>query len=264
MDVTIAAAHDSPGGRLPSVLFDLDGTLVDPAGGITGGIAHALAAVGLPVPGDDALSAMIGPKLADALVSIAGVPQERVPEVIDAYRGWYASTGMDMSRVYPGVRELLAGLRAGGHRLAVATQKPEPLANRLLAHHGIDTCFDVIRGSHADEMLMPGEPGYRADKSEIIASALADISPLAAPCGAPNTGPGTVPEAVMVGDRHQDVNGARSNGLDCIGVSWGFAPDGELAAAGAAAVVQTAAELGQLLGLYAGRDAAREAVHGAV
>lgn len=264
MDVTITAAHDSPGGRLPSVLFDLDGTLVDPAGGITGGMAHALAAVGLPVPGDDALSAMIGPKLADALVSIAGVPQERVPEVIDAYRSWYATTGMDMSRVYPGVRELLAELKARGHRLAVATQKPEPLANALLAHHGINHCFDVIRGSHADETLMPGEPGYRAGKSEIIASALAGVSTLAGLGSSPNAVPGTVREAVMVGDRHQDVHGARSNGLDCIGVSWGFAPDGELAAAGAAAVVHSAAELGELLGLAAGPVAGREAVHGAV
>ncbi|MCU6480868.1 HAD hydrolase-like protein [Arthrobacter sp. A2-55] len=68
----------------------------------------------------------------------------------------------------------------------------------------------------------------------------------------------------MVGDRHQDVHGARSNGLDCIGVSWGFAPDGELAAAGAAAVVHSAAELGELLGLAAGPVAGREAVHGAV
>lgn len=240
-------------GPVPAVLFDLDGTLVDPAGGITGGIEHALRVMDLRVPGPDVLDRMVGPKLADGLVGIVGVPETLVSGVIAAYRNWYSLRGMAMSRVYPGVKELLVQLRADGVQLAVATQKPEPLARTLLAHHGLADSFDVIRGSHADESLMPGAPGYRADKTEIIASALEGLA-----------GPG---RAIMVGDRHQDVHGARANGLDCIGVAWGFAPEGELEAAGVAGVVHTAEELLQALAReLAGPTAAaaREAADGAV
>ena len=64
--------------------------------------------------------------------------------------------------------------------------------------------------------------------TSLIAAALGDLS---------------TQHAVMVGDRAQDVAGAIANGLDCIGVSWGFAPDGELENAGAVAVVDNAADL---------------------
>lgn len=236
-----------------AVLFDLDGTLVDPAGGITGGIAYALAAMDLPVPGVEVLNSVIGPKLADALVNLLGVPADRVADVIGAYRGWYAKEGMDMSVVYPGIEELLAQLRDRGVHLAVATQKPEPLAKTLLAHHGIAGYFHTIRGSHSDETLKPGDAGYRPGKSEIIAAALADLAALEDVTVGEDQ---TALDAVMVGDRHQDVHGAAKNGLGCIGVGWGFAADGELAAAGVSAVVQSTGELFHVL---AGEDA-----HGAV
>lgn len=243
MDVNIAAPPVNGGKTATAVLFDLDGTLVDPAGGITQGIEYALGIMDLPSPGLDALNAMVGPKLADALVSIAGVPLETVPGVIAAYRGWYVREGMAMSVLYPGIKDLLTRLQDAGVPLAVATQKPEPLAKTLLARHGIDQHFSVIKGSHADETLMPGQPGYRAGKSEIIAAALVELSELDDLAD----GTGGKSGAVMVGDRHQDVRGAHSNGLECIGVSWGFAEEGELSAAGAAAVVHSTDELAQEL-----------------
>lgn len=243
------------------VLFDLDGTLVDPAGGITGGVAYALRSMGLPVPETKVLNMMIGPKLADALVNIAGVPDAQVDGVIAAYRSWYTDHGMAMSQVYPGVRELLTQLKDSGVYLAVATQKPEPLAKKLLAHHDIDTLFHTIRGSHADETLKPGDPQYRPGKTEIVAAALADTSAMAALVATP----GTELTAVMVGDRHQDVKGAQTNGLACIGVAWGFAEEGELTAAGAAAVVHSTQELATELARTGTRTVvAGEAGHGAV
>lgn len=265
------------GGPRAAVVFDLDGTLVDPAGGITGGIEYALGVMDLPVPGPEVLNAMIGPKLADGLVSILGVPADKVDAVIAAYRQWYTVQGMAMSVVYPGIKDLLAQLKSDGVSLAVATQKPEPLAKKLLAHHGLDEFFHVIRGSHADETLKPGDADYRSGKTEIIAAALRELAGIPEAGGTEGTGTEaaaseaagteagtavpTVSEtvflaelpsataragrvsAVMVGDRHQDVKGARSNGLNCIGVAWGFAAEGELAAAGVTAVVHSTAEL---------------------
>lgn len=211
------------------VIFDLDGTLVDPAGGITDGISFALNAVGLPVPGQDLLHAMIGPKLSDSLLNVANVPADLLDEVIRLYREYYVATGIAQSRIYPGVREVLESYAEAGLPVAVATQKPQGLARTVLAHHGIDVLFHGIHGSADDESAVQGVP---LGKTEIIAAALKDLN---------------TRHAVMVGDRAQDVSGATANGLDCIGVAWGFAPDGELEEAGAVAVVETAEGLAELI-----------------
>jgi phosphoglycolate phosphatase len=207
------------------VIFDLDGTLVDPAGGITGGISAALTRLGIRVPAQAQLDAMIGPKLSDSLLNIAGVPQEQLAEVIRLYRAYYLETGIAQSRLYPGIPELIGEYAAAGRPIAVATQKPEGLARIVLEHHGIASSFHFIRGSAADEAAHATAP---RGKTEIVAAALSDLR---------------TQHAVMVGDRAQDVAGAMANGLDCIGVSWGFAPDGELQEAGAVAIVHTTTDL---------------------
>lgn len=226
------------------VIFDLDGTLVDPAGGITGGIAAALHSLGLDVPARHVLDAMVGPKLSDSLRHIAEVPVHLVDEVIARYRQFYRSTGIAQGRLYPGIRELLEFFAESGRPAAVATQKPQGLARLVLEHHGIAQYFVSIRGASDDESVAANTaPG----KSEIVGAALADLA---------------FQHAVMVGDRHQDVAGAMANGLDCIGVSWGFAPDGELETAGAVAVVGSTAGLRlKIEELDAVRTAALSEVH---
>lgn len=218
------------------VIFDLDGTLVDPAGGITDGIAAALAELGLPVPEEARLGAMIGPKLGHSLREIAGVPPELLDDAIRIYRRHYLATGISQSRLYPGIRALLETLVGAGRPVAVATQKPEGIARTVLEQHGIAGLFHTIRGSAADEMAAPGLP---SGKASIVAAALADLTV--------RYGEGAR-RAVMVGDRAQDVAGAAANGLDCIGVGWGFALDGELREAGAAVVVHSASALHETIG----------------
>ncbi|MEJ1115009.1 HAD hydrolase-like protein [Paenarthrobacter sp. CCNWLY172] len=207
------------------VIFDLDGTLVDPAGGITGGISAALRELNLPVPGQAVLNSMVGPKLSDSLLHLANVPETLVNETIERYRRHYKETGIGQSKLYPGIFELLEYFAESGRAVAVATQKPQSIARLVLEHHKIADFFVSIRGAADNESL---EANTASGKVEIVGAALADL----------HSQP-----AVMVGDRHQDVAGAMANGLDCIGVAWGFAPDGELEEAGAVAVVQTAAEL---------------------
>lgn len=207
------------------VIFDLDGTLVDPAGGITGGISAALREMELPVPDQAVLNSMVGPKLSDSLLHLAKVPADLVDETIERYRAHYKDTGIAQSKLYPGTFELLEFFADSGRPVAVATQKPQAIARLVLEHHGIAGFFVSIRGAADDESLGANTaPG----KVEIVGAALADLQSQ---------------PAVMVGDRHQDVAGALANGLDCIGVSWGFAAEGELEESGAVAVVATALEL---------------------
>ncbi|MFF2243613.1 HAD hydrolase-like protein [Arthrobacter sp. NPDC058130] len=214
------------------VIFDLDGTLVDPAGGITDGIAAALIELGLPVPAESVLEAMIGPKLSFSLTEVAGVPADQLENAIRIYRAHYKSTGIAQSRLYPGIRSLLEDFVAAGRPIAVATQKPEGLAHTVLAHHGIAGLFDSIRGSAADEAAAAG--AVPEGKAGIVAAALSDLAA---------ADPAAARMAVMVGDRAQDVAGAAANGLDCIGVGWGFAPDGELHEAGAVEIVHNTTAL---------------------
>jgi phosphoglycolate phosphatase len=125
------------------VLFDLDGTLVDPAGAITGGISRALQLAGLPVPQQDVLDSMIGPPLGQSLREKAGVPESDIAEVIRLYRTEYRLSGMAASRVYPGMEALLQQLKTEGTILAVATQKPTPIADELLRVQGLTAYFTV-------------------------------------------------------------------------------------------------------------------------
>ena len=207
------------------VLFDLDGTLVDPAGSITGGISAALTASGLPVPPPADLERMVGPALRESLTRIAGVPEEKLDAVIGRYRAGYRETGMAASHPYAGVRAAVQELRDAGCTVAVATQKPEPIARELLRIQNLDDLFASIHGSPADERSAAPD-----GKVSIIRAAL-------------DRHAGEYSTAVMVGDRQHDVHGAAANSIPCIGVSWGFAAEGELEAAGAVAVVDSPREL---------------------
>ena len=217
-----------PTGR-PAVLLDLDGTLVDPAGAITGGIAATLARHGLPGPGPDRLRRLVGPPLREGLRSLEGVTEENLPVLIREYRAGYRDHGMAASVVYPGIPGALAEL-GRDHDLVVATSKPVSTARQLLAVQGLDQHFVAICGSSDDETA-PVPPG--GTKVQAMAEALAAV-------GMDGL---AHPPAVMVGDRHFDLEGAAHHGLPSVGVLWGFGDLEELTGAGADALCHEATEL---------------------
>ena len=206
-------------GRL--VLFDLDGTLVDSTPGIWTSIRVAAAGLGLPEPTPGQLRSMVGPPLEDGFAGAFGLLPADVARAVELYRAHYKAGAMFDAEVYPGIRKLLAGLRAGGAVLAVATSKPEPFAVQILEHTGLLPEFASVHGATLD--------GVVRHKDQVVAAALA-----AHPDGE---------HPVLIGDRSHDVLGARAHGVPCIGAGWGPALPGELAAAGAAAVVASPAEV---------------------
>lgn len=183
------------------VLLDLDGTLTDPYDGITRCVTHALDGLGLPRLDEQALRSFIGPPLQDRFAALGLSPAD-VDRAVALYRERFADVGLYENRVYDGVPEALAALRPGA-RLAVATSKPTPFAERIVAHVGLGV--ELVVGATLD--------GSRRAKADVVRAALELLGP----------GP-----AVMVGDRVQDVLGAHEVGLPCVGVTWGYADPGEL------------------------------------
>jgi phosphoglycolate phosphatase len=207
-------------------LFDLDGTLSDSAPGMLHSLRLAFAELGIPPLDHDQEIALLGPPFYDTLPPYVGA--DRVADVIAAYRRHYSDGGgMLVTSAYTGVADLLAGLRAQGVRLAVATSKPEQYAPAIVAHLGLGEYFDNVSG---DDLA-----GTRRTKALVIAQALTSL-------GSPD--PDTV---IMVGDRLHDVNGARVHGISTLGAGWGYGAPGELEQAGAQAVFAQPSDLAAYL-----------------
>jgi phosphoglycolate phosphatase len=209
------------------VIFDLDGTLADSARGIVSSFCYALRQVGATVPDGDLALRIVGPPMHHTLASLG--LGEYTDAAIAAYRADYSARGWTSSRVFDGIEPLLADLRAAGVRLAVATSKAEPTAQRMLAHVGIAEHFEVVAGASVD--------GSRSSKADVLAHALAQLQPL--------------PErVVMVGDRWHDVEGAAAHGIDTVIVDWGYGR-ADFTGDRAAAVtrVATVSELRRVLGV---------------
>jgi phosphoglycolate phosphatase len=209
------------------VLLDLDGTISDSSPGIGASLRAAFTACGHEPPDEATIRTLIGPPFEQSFPRI-GVPPELVEPIITAYRSHYEITGWCDNRVYDGIAEVLAALD-GPVTLALATAKPEPTAIRIVEHFGFSHHFAVRAGAAAAIV------GGRRTKADVITHAL-DL--LGIDAGS---------HVVMVGDRDHDVEGAAANGIDCIGVTWGFGSRDELVGAGAAATVDSPSDLAALL-----------------
>ena len=202
------------------ILFDLDGTLTDSGEGITKCVKLALDHFHIPVESLDSLRYFVGPPLRDSFVK-AGVPEDQVEEAIAVYRSRYTNVGLFENVPYPGIRELLEKLTAQGHRLFVATSKPEEMAVRVLQKFDLFRYFQRVCGATMDKS--------RDSKSAVIAYLLESA--------------GNGENAIMVGDTAFDVIGAAEHGIGTIGVSWGYGNVEEMRSAGAVAIANTTEEL---------------------
>ncbi len=211
---------------LDAVLFDLDGTLTDPAEGITGAFRHAVASVGHPAEDDADLTWIIGPAVRDNLARY-GLPDEHHDLVVTTFRAHMTEVGLFQATVIAGITDVLATLQEQGIPLALATAKPVFQAEISLEHFGLDRYFTVVAGGIAD--------GVPRSKSLIVGDALAAL-------GHPDPA-----RVAMVGDRHHDIDGAHANGCIAVAVTWGYAEGGEMDVAKPHHIVDSPAELTALL-----------------
>lgn len=207
-----------------SILFDLDGTITDSGEGIINCALYALEHFGLPLPDRETMRVFVGPPLHQSFIRF-GVPEDRADEAVQIYRSRYIPIGKFENFPYPGVRELLEKLCRDGHRLYIATSKPEAMSVEILEHFDLAKYFTRICGATLDTS--------RSTKEAVIGYLLEQT--------------GKDPRTVMVGDTAFDVIGAKVHGIPTIGVSWGYGEASDLQAAGAAAIAHDMDSLYTLL-----------------
>ncbi len=207
-----------------TVLFDLDGTLVDTGEGIMRCAELALCRFGIPLPSPSEMRTFVGPPLRDSFARF-GVKPEDLDEALSIFRGRYNTTGKFECFLYPGIAEMLKTLHDEGFRLLVATSKPEVMAVEVLTRFGVAPYFECIAGAALDSS--------RTTKEQIITYLLEEVGDFA--------------DAVMVGDTTFDVLGAAAHQLPTIGVSWGYGIVEDMERAGTVAIAHDTAELMTLL-----------------
>lgn len=213
---------------ITTVLFDLDGTIIDSSAGIRRCADESLLHHGLPAITDEQFSHFIGPPLTVGFGSVC--PDDAmIDSLVSVYREHYGAGGMFEYSVYDGVPELLQRLRNGNLRLAVATSKVQRFARPVVDHAGLTAEFEIVVGAERD--------GAGAGKRVVMDAALRQMG---------INDPGTV---VMIGDREFDGRGASAIGTGFVGVTWGFGSEAELRSAGAHHVVAHPSEIDAVIEL---------------
>ena len=207
------------------LLFDLDGTLTESGEGIMNSAEYAFRSMGKEVPDRTVLRSFVGPPLKENFPRF-GLNEAETAEAIRFFRSYFADRGWLENRPYDGVSDMCRQLADRGYRLIVATSKLEAQAVRIMEYFGLADMFtDIVGGD---------EQSARSAKADVIEYIL-------------NKHGIDRSEAVMIGDRFYDVNGAKACGLDAIGVTYGYGSAEELLEAGAVRVFDTVEELGRYL-----------------
>lgn len=196
-----------------TILFDLDGTLTDSSPGILNSVKYALEKMNWEIPDDAVLNKFLGPPLTDSFAEFCGMDGERSYNAAAIYRERYRDYCVIENSLYDGIYDVLEQLSGAGKILAVATTKPKNMAEKIISHFGIRKFFTAVCGAAPD--------GANGKKADIIRNALAA-------CGEDD-----LEQALMIGDRFYDIEGARTVGIASVGALYGYGSRSELEEAGA-------------------------------
>ena len=210
------------------ILMDLDGTISDSSKGIIKGVLNALNYFGIEVKDEDSLLKFIGPPLSDSFKDYYNLSDEDTEIAIKKYREYYSEKGLFENDLYDGMADFLIKAKESGKKIILATSKPETFSVKILEHFKVKEYFDFVAGSTLD--------GSRSKKEDVIKYAIDEMKI-------------PVDEAIMIGDRHYDIEGAKKNDLDSIGVLYGFGNKEELENAGANYIAKTVDDLYKILNI---------------
>lgn len=204
--------------------FDLDGTISDSFPGIKSGYQFAMESMGIDHPPE--YMASIGKPLVDGMVAL-GVPEERLEESVRLFREYYAAKGVYEAQLYPGMFDMLSGLKEKGVPLYVVTAKPTVFATKVLEHFNLLSLFNAVCG--LDLKRPPISKVQQIQELSLEHPILKN-------------------DLWFIGDRRQDILAGSENGAITVGVAYGYGGAEELHLAGADHVVHNVEELSDLLG----------------
>lgn len=207
-----------------TVIFDLDGTLLDTLDDLHASVNHALAQSGFPLRTRDEVRAFVGNgirKLIERAVP-DGTGAEDTERVFELFKAHYSAHCRDSTAPYPGMSELMSALKSAGYKLGVVSNKADAPVKELIAHFFPDT-FGAVIGERSGVRRKPAP--------DSVLSALGELG-------------SSREEAVYVGDSDVDAQTAQNALLPCILVSWGFKSRAFLETLGADAIADSTAELG--------------------
>lgn len=220
------------------ILFDLDGTITDSSEGITKSVKFALEKIGIKEESQAALRRFIGPPLDESFERFYGLSKEDALKAVSLYRERYNDIGIFENYLFDGVTDCLKELKENGFVVALATCKPEIYVPRIFKHFDIEKYFDIAVGSEL-------EGGKRRHKNDVIDEVLRQIC---VKYGIDESDINEVKaDAIMVGDRKDDILGAKLSGIESVGVRYGFAEENELEDAGADYIVDELKDLKEII-----------------
>ncbi len=206
-----------------TVLFDLDGTLTKSEEGITKTAIYAAEKMGFTGFTQEQFKVFIGPPLYDSFRKVVGMTDEQANQAIDHYHERFERVGWAENEVYVGIPSLLRSLKKNGARVAIVTAKPQVFAERIAQKFGL--------APYLDDVIGPGLNNKDSSKAALVRRGVEAFG-------------GRV---VMVGDRCFDIEGGQANGVDTIGVCYGYGTEDELTAARATHIAHDVAELESIL-----------------
>ena len=208
------------------IFFDFDGTIVDSAPGIKASVKYALLHFGIDEQREEILNLFIGPPLFDAFSEHYGMNKEDADTAVEKYRENYNGNGaMKNFIVYDGVEKMLKTL-SKDFTLCIASAKPTPYIKAMLDSVDLSKYFYHINGASFDES--------KRTKSAVIKETI-EINGF------------NKDEILMVGDRENDVTGAIKNGIDILGVLYGYGDEKELRDAGCEIIAKTPDEVTDII-----------------
>lgn len=204
-------------------IFDLDGTLLNTITDLGASTNFALTEMGYPEHPLSAYNYMVGNGVRKLMERVQpDASPETIDELLMHFRAHYDEHCTDTTKPYPGIPELLAELSGKGLRLAVATNKYQAAAEKIISHFFHDVEFDAVFGQISDRPVKP-------DPSVVFAIL--------------NRIPTAKKDVLYVGDSAVDMETARRACVESVGVTWGFRPVSELRKACADHVVSKPSEI---------------------
>ena len=211
-----------------TVIFDLDGTLLNSIGDLAAAANYVCRKNGWPEHTEEEIMGMVGHGIPNLVRQFSPADARSTLMVLNTtsqFNQYYGCHNMELTRPYEGMAELLQQLKAAGAQLAVCSNKADNFSRAIVEHY-YPGVFDLVRGNLNGMPVKPDPTVVREIMRDLDASYLS---------------------AMMVGDSSVDIQTGHNAGIKACGVTWGFRSRESLVEAAADAIADTPAELGKLL-----------------